>query len=223
MLVPLRSLCRATPWMLIGVLTLGCLLAIRVIRGIRFTIAGPPDDPNIIVANEVVCVLYAICVAALIAPSLPEIDLRRPRAQKLAVARLLIAGTCVLLVSGFAAHQLNLAYFAEAGTSNTAPESELLINNSMLVFGIASVTTTLLGKLRGIPLALLSWVVGIAPLVFFYDINLWPFATLQGDGPWCSWPHIAVTVVALISALAIQFSTAGVGSWALAAERSEQR
>lgn len=221
--MPLRSLCRATPWMLIGVLTLGCLPAIRVIRGIRFTIAGPPDDPNIIVANEVVCVLYAICVAALIAPTMPEIDLRRPRAKILAVARLVIAGSCVLIVSGFAARQLNLAYFAEAGTTSVAPESELLINNSMLVFGIATVAITLLGKLRGIPLALLSWVIGIAPLVFFHDINLWPFAALRGDGPWCSWPHIAVTLLVLMIALAIQFRTAGVGSWALAAERSEQR
>lgn len=221
--MPLRSLCRATPWMLIGVLTLGCLPAIRLIRGIRFTIAGPPDDPNIIVANEVVCVLYAICVAALIAPTMPEIDLRRPRAQRLAVTRLVIAAACVLIVSGFAAHQLNLAYFAEAGTSSMAPESELLINNSMLVFGIAAVAITLLGKLRGIPLALLSWIVGIAPLVFFYDINLWPFAALRGDGPWCSWPHIAVTLSVLMIALATQFRTAGVGSWALSAERSEQR
>lgn len=221
--MPLRSLCRATPWMLIGVLTLGCVLAIRLIRGIRFTIAGPPDDPNIIVANEVVCVLYAICMAALIAPTMPEIDLRRPRAQRLAATRLVIAAACVIFVSGFAAHQLNLAYFAEAGTTSTAPESELLINNSMLVFGIDTVAITLLGKLRGIPLALLSWVIGIAPLVFFYDINLWPFAALRGDGPWCSWPHIAVTLIVLVIALATQFRTAGVGSWALAAERSEQR
>lgn len=208
--MPLKSIVRTNPWGVMAALTILSIGMNYVLREIASRLAGPPGEQNAVAAAELVCVLFAIIMAALITPSMPFLDLRRRRAKRLALGRLLVAGVAVAVVSATGSYFTILAYHAEVGRTDVSPEAELIIHNALLVFAIAGILITLLGKLVGIHLTIALWLAGMSPLVFSYTVTLWPFAALREAGPWFSPPHIAVSAGALLIAGTLQYTCAGV-------------
>lgn len=210
---------RTLPLSTLLVLTVTSSLALVTLRHISFSVGIATFDPYVITANEIVCVLYSAIISALIFPPLADFDLRRERAQKLAVSRYLTGFILVSLLAAFASFQVNQAFFTAAGSAAVRPESELIIHNSILVYGVGTIATSVLGSSRGIPLSLLIWTVGVSPLFFMYPVSLWPFDSFNDAGPWCSTPHIVFGTLIFFAGGLLQWRTAGAGSAALANRR----
>ncbi|WP_146183364.1 hypothetical protein [Corynebacterium liangguodongii] len=194
-----------------------CAIMVRFLRDITFHVGPSSIDPYVITASEIVPLLYAVCAVALAAPRMPDVDLRRIRAQWLAVGRYATAALLVAGVASFAAYQVKVAYFLEMqsftrvllSSEGGGPESELIVNNSLLLLAIAGIAITLLGKLRGVIASIVLWMLANSPLLFTYDLSPWPFDILEEEGPWVSWPHIGTTAVVFLAAFLVEFRTAG--------------
>ncbi|WJY68045.1 hypothetical protein [Corynebacterium auris] len=218
--MPIRSVLRSMPWVTLLVLLGTCMLGVRALRVISFHVGRDPFDPFVVTAPEIASLIFAVCAAALAAPTMPEVDLRRPRSQWLAVARHAGAALCVVAVASFADHQVKAGFVVLAETTQGGvPESELIINNSLLLFAIAGLAITALGKLRGVVVSLAVWLAANSALLFFSGFTPWPFAVLAEAGPWFSWPHVAATLLVLAADAAVQHRTAGASGRALRADR----
>ena len=126
----------------------------------------------------------------------------------------------VVIVAYFASIQINAAYHLQPGTdSAVSPESELIINNSVLIFAAGGIMITQWGKSLGVAATIVLWATCNAPLVFFTNFTPWPFAVLLGEGPWFSLEHVTATGLVLIANFLVQFRVAGAGAFAIRADR----
>ena len=218
--MPIRSIFLSTPWHVIILLGAFCDVMIFLVRGVTFEVGGSPTEPFVITAAELVSLLFALTTVVLLSPSMPHIDLRRRRAQWLSVVRQTIGAMIVLIVSNFASSQIKVAYYLQSGTdSAVGPESELIINNSVLIFATAGILIAQWGKSLGVAATVVLWLTCNAPLVFFTNLTPWPFAVLLGEGPWFSLKHVAATGLVLTANFVVQFRTAGAGAFAIRADR----
>lgn len=218
--MPIRSILLSTPWHVICLLGAFCGVMIRLVRGITFEVGGSPTEPFVITAAELVSLLFALTTVVLLTPSMPHIDLRRRRAQWLSVFRQTVGAMMVVIVAYFASIQINVAYHLQPGTdSAVSPESELIINNSVLIFAAGGMMITQWGKSLGVTATIVLWATCNAPLVFFTNFTPWPFAVLLGEGPWFSLEHVAATGLVLIANFLVQFRVAGAGAFAIRADR----
>lgn len=164
--MPIRSIFLSTPWHVIILLGAFCDVMIFLVRGVTFEVGGTPTEPFVITAAELVSLLFALTTVVLLSPSMPHIDLRRRRAQWLSVVRQTIGAMIVLIVSNFASSQIKVAYYLQSGTdSAVGPESELIINNSVLIFATAGILIAQWGKSLGVAATVVLWLTCNAPLV----------------------------------------------------------
>ncbi|MDY5840964.1 MAG: hypothetical protein SPJ78_09695 [Corynebacterium camporealensis] len=220
--MPVRSILKTTPWLaIVGLLILGAVAVYFLDDVIR--IAGPPDEPVAITQREIACELIALIIIALLVPPMPDTDLRRSRARGLAVVKLLLGLVLCLCLAAFAARLTTLDYLTElrnlGAPTDTVPESELIIGNTAVVAALMGILVPLCGRLLAFPCVLVVWVASYAPPVFSWSMSTWPLDYLQDEGPWMSPVHIAAAVILTCVAIAVQWMTAGMGSFALQAER----
>lgn len=218
--MPIRSIFLSTPWHVISLLGASCGVMIRLVRGVIFEVGGTPTEPFVITAAELVSLLFALTTVVLLTPSMPHIDLRRRRAQWLSIFRQMFGAMIVVIVAYFASTQITVAYHLQPGAdSAVSPESELIINNSVLIFAAGGILITQLGKSLGVAATIVLWATCNAPLVFLTNFTPWPFAVLLDEGPWFSLEHLAATGLVLVANFLVQFRVAGAGVFAIRADR----
>lgn len=209
--MPWKSLFHATPWLAILLLA-ACNIAVSYgLRGKVFVIAGLPPETVAVARAEFVCVIVGVIVMLLIAPTMPNVDLRRRRARYSAVVRFIIGVLVVFTISAITARFNTMDYLRQVAGSieHAVPESELLINNTLLITCLAGCLAPLTNKAFTAIASIAAWIAGYIPAVIHPGINLWPLDYYHGPGPWFSLPHIAVTATLALAAIIIQYATAG--------------
>lgn len=162
---------------LAAALWLGDYAPIRIIQnGGRIAIA----------AIEFVCILSALVLVTLAAPRLQDIDLFRPRAKLFALVRFLYSFILLTITAGLTAYIVTESYLREEfpeeaarQAATTVPESEVLIHNSLFIFGVAGILIPIIGQSLGVLASLIVWVVGYFPGLLTPRVELWPLGACQ--------------------------------------------
>lgn len=179
-----------------------------------FRIAGSPAEPVSIAYRELACELAALTLVLLLTSPMAELDLRRRRAQVLAVGRLLIGIVCCVIMAVWASalttREFVLSLGLEVGSSPTAvPESELIISNTIVLACVLGLLMPFVGRLTALPFVAAVWLTSYAPVVFGWSETTWPLDYFQEPGPWFSLPHCAAAVSLLVGTLAVHWHYAG--------------
>lgn len=169
--------------------------------------------------SEIVIVLFTGMLLVATSSPLRDWEMNRRRARFLTTAIWLLELIALVGAAWLARCRINIAYSRAAPDAQTFPESELELNNIVLMFALLTICIAMFGRTYGFVIALLAYAALVVCAGFIPPDAYYPLGIFQGPGPWWKPWTIASTSTATLLAGWYYFRQNGISSRAAVSHR----